>query len=183
MHLPTHLVLSWLVGHRLADRRERVLVAWAGVVPDLDAASALGGIELYGQWHHVLTHGIFAALAVAVGVALLASPGARRSAGLLALVTFHLHLACDLLGSGREWSITYLYPLSTAELFTPYGWSLGSWQNIVITAAALFAVGVVGVVRGRTVAEAFLPARADRAVVEALRQRFGRAVQDRSRSA
>jgi inner membrane protein len=170
MHLPSHLALSWLVGHRLPRRRDRVLVAWAGVYPDLDALTALGGIDLYGQWHHVLTHGAVACAALATLVAVW-TRDARVVA--LAVVAFHLHLVCDLLGSGQAWPIVYLYPLSGYEYFTPYGWPLASWQNVSITAAALLAIGAVAVRRGVSFAEAFLPGRAADAVVEALRQRFG----------
>jgi hypothetical protein len=132
VHLPTHLVLSWLLGHRLSERRDRRLVAWAGVAPDLDALTVLGGLDFYGQWHHVLTHGLTAALVFAAS-----------------------------------------FPFSRDETFTPYGWTLGSWQNIAITAAAFVLVGAIGVRRGWTAAECVLSAKADRAVVETLRRRFG----------
>jgi hypothetical protein len=51
MHPPSHLILSWLVGHRLPDRRDRRLVAWAGPAPDWDGLTILGGSEAYDQWH------------------------------------------------------------------------------------------------------------------------------------
>lgn len=171
MHLPTHLALSWLLGHRLEARRDRVLVAWAGVAPDLDALSALAGIEAYGRWHHVVAHGLVAALVISAVVA--ACSIQRRQAAVAALLAVHLHLVCDLLGSGRAWSVTYLFPFDAHETFSPYGWPLASWQNVTVTVAALAVIGVIGVRRRRTFAEAFLPARAADAVSEALVQRFG----------
>ena len=167
MHPQTHLAASWLVGCRLAARRDRVLVAWAGMAPDLDGLSLLAGVEVYGRWHHVLTHGLVSAVVVTAVCAAFARE--RWKVALLAPVAFHLHLVCDLLGSGVEWSIAYLYPFNAAELATPYGWPLASWQNVLITAVLLAACAAVGVRRGTTVSEAFLPARADRAVVRALR--------------
>lgn len=171
MHLPTHLLLSWLVGHSLEHRRDRVIVAWAGVAPDLDALTILGGLETYGEWHHVLTHGLFAALAVALVSARLATR--RLPVALLSLATFHLHLVCDLLGSGREWTIMYLYPASRFELMNPHGWPLASWQNISLTALGFVVCAVIGVRRGRTFAETWLPATADSVIVATLRARFG----------
>lgn len=172
MHLPTHLALSWLIGHKLPDRRDRLLVAWAGVIPDLDALAALGGEELYSRWHHVLTHG---AVAAVVFTALFAAVARQRlKVAALTLVAFHGHLLCDQLGSGPEWSIAYLYPFSAWEQFTPYGWGLASWQNTTITMIAIGFSIRAGILHGRTFAESFLPARADAAVAAAFRARFGR---------
>jgi membrane-bound metal-dependent hydrolase YbcI (DUF457 family) len=170
MHPPTHLAISWLIGQGLSERRDRRLVAWAGVVPDLDALSLLAGASAFSRFHHSVTHGIVAAAVVSAACAVLARRR-RRAAG-LALGAFHVHLLCDLLGSGVDWSIAYFWPFSSREFVTPYGWPLASWQNLLITVAALLVVGWIGVTRGRTFAETFLPARADRAVVEVLRRRF-----------
>ena len=180
MHPPTHLALSWLAGCRLSTRRDRVLVAWAGLAPDLDGLTLLAGVDAYGRWHHVLSHGLAAALVCAALVAMWAHD--RVKTALLALAAFHLHLVCDLLGSGREWGIFYLYPLGDFEYFSPVGWSLASWQNMAVTAVALLAIGWQGLTRGRTFVEAFLPRAADAAVVEVLRRRFARAFR-RPRSA
>jgi inner membrane protein len=170
MHLQTHLVLSWLTGCRIRQRRDRILIAWSGVAPDLDGLTVLAGIEAYGRWHHTLTHGLVAAIGMSLLVATLATDFRRVFA--FAFAAFHLHLMCDLLGSGREWPIAYLYPFSTHEFFSPVGWGLTGWQNIAITAAALAACGFTAVRFGRSFLEACLPRRFDVAVVEALRLRF-----------
>lgn len=173
MHPWSHLAVSWLVGHRLPEKRDRLLVTWAGVAPDVDGLSALAGEEAYGRYHHVLTHGIVSALVIA-GVA--AALGRRRGAVFgLALLSVHVHLLVDLLGSGREWPISYLFPLSRWELFTPYGWPLASWQNMVLTMLFFAAIGRAGVKHGRTFCEAFLPAKVEAAIVGALKARFSRA--------
>lgn len=119
MHAPVHLALSWLTGHALAERRDRRLVAWSGVVPDLDALSLLGGIAAYSQYHHVLAHGVMAAVA---GTAIWTALARRRLQVLVgSLAAFHLHLVCDLLGSGRDGAIVYWFPFSRREFMTPYG--------------------------------------------------------------
>ena len=60
------------------------------------------------------------------------------------------------------------------EHYTPYGWPLASPQNALVWLAAVALTVWIGVTRGRTFAEAFLPTRADAAVVAALRRIYGR---------
>jgi len=171
MHAPIHLAISWLVAHNLRDRRDRRLVTWAGVVPDADAISLLFGVGAYSTYHHVVTHGIVAAVIVTIACLVFARD--RRQVALLALAAFHIHLLCDLMGSGAQgepWSITYLWPFSRREIMSPYSWDLASPANAFVWLAAVVATMWIGIVRGRTFAEAFLPARADAAIVAVLRK-------------
>lgn len=170
MHPPSHLVISWMVGHRLPERRDRRLVAWAGMAPDLDGVTLLAGADAYGHWHHVLGHGIMAAVLVTVLMTAFARD--RLKVAALAFVSFHIHLFFDLLGSGVHWGIVYFWPFSELKLFSPYRWELASWQNGAITAVALLICLRLALVHGRTFAETVLPAKADDAVVETLRRRF-----------
>jgi len=172
MQVPTHLAISWLIGYRLRERRDRCLVTWSGVVPDLDALSLLGGTAAYSEYHHVLTHNLVAAIAVAATSTAFARQ--RWKVLLLSLLAFHVYLICDLLGSGRDWPIVYFYPFTRHEFLTPYGWPLASPQNAFVWLAAVALTLWVGITRGGTFAEAFLPARADAAVVKALRDIYGR---------
>ncbi|MCC6811681.1 MAG: metal-dependent hydrolase [Deltaproteobacteria bacterium] len=171
MHLPNHLAIGWIVGHEEDERRSRLLVAWAGVAPDLDALTVLFGQDVYGRWHHVLCHGLVFSLVVTFAVYLLAR--SWRVAA-LAILSFHMHLACDLLGSGVEWSISYFYPFSRWELSFPWGWELASWQNTAIMVGLLLAMVWTAKRYGRTFAETFLPARIDKLVSETIVRRFGR---------
>ena len=171
MHAPIHLAISWLIGSRLPHRRDRVLVAWAGVVPDLDAISLAWGVEAYVKYHHVIAHGIVAAMGVTL--ACVAAARDRFKVGLLALVAFHVHLLCDLIGSGAQgqpWSITYFWPFSEREIWVSFGWDLASPENAVVWLGAVALTFVAAVRYGRTFAEAFLPASADAAVVRAVRR-------------
>lgn len=172
MHPTTHLIVSWVVAHRLPERRDRRLVTWAGVAPDLDGLTLLGGVESYGTWHHVLGHGIVAALLVVGAAAALARD--RLRVATLALIAFHLHLLCDFVGSGVAWGIVYWYPFSDEEYLSPIRWDLNSWQNMAVTVAALLLSGWLALRDGRTFAEALMPARWDARVVETLRRRLGR---------
>jgi hypothetical protein len=173
MHAPIHLAISWLVGHNSPERRDRRLVTWAGVVPDLDAVSLVFGVGAYSTYHHVVSHGLVAAVVVACVWSAVARDRAKTV--LLSLVAFHLHLLCDLIGSGAQgepWPIAYFWPFSNREIIVPYGWDLASPQNAFVWLAAIALTVRIAITQGRTFAEAFLPARADAAVVSALRKMF-----------
>ena len=105
-----HLLGSWLIASVTTDNpRDRKLVTLAGILPDadglgliVDAANAvISGQEVsfqyYQHYHHYLLHGWPGAIAVAT---LLAGCARQKGRVLLAgLLTFHLHLLCDLIGS------------------------------------------------------------------------------------
>ncbi len=166
-----HAELSWLGAQRLTDRRDRLLVTLAGVLPDLDGLTLLAGQDLYGQWHHVLTHGFVSALVIAGVLAAFA----RRKAMVfgLGLAAFHLHLFCDLLGSGPGWPLFYFWPFNREQWFWSGQWDLASWQNGLIGLGATLAVLACALPYGRTAVELF-SLQADGKVVAALRQRFRR---------
>jgi len=75
VHQPSHLIISWLVGHRLEDRRDRLLVTWAGLAPDIDGLSILGGkyfYTIYGwqlnSWQNAVITTVAIGFSIAVGV-------------------------------------------------------------------------------------------------------------------
>jgi len=156
----THLVASWIVAAKTTDNlRDRRLVTLAGVAPDLDGLGLLldyakgaltnGNYHYYLKYHHVLAHGLPAALLCSALMAALARH--RWQVFWLAMLTFHLHLLCDLVGSrgpdkGDIWPILYFMPLSGHPIwFWKYQWRLDGWQNTVIFVALLawsFAIAV-----------------------------------------
>ena len=87
-------------------------------------------MEAYGEWHHVVTHGLFATTLVAIVCMVLAQD--RWKVGLLTFLTFHLHLLCDWLGSAVDWPLMYFWPVSETFYYTPYGWPFASWQNWLV---------------------------------------------------
>jgi len=164
-----HAQLSWLGAQKLTLRRDRILVTLGGVLPDLDGLTLLVGEDLYGRWHHVLTHGILSALILSGALALMAK---RKLAVFgLAFAAFHLHLFCDLLGSGPGWPISYLWPMSAAEWQWRGQWDLASWQNTLIGLSATIAVLACALRYGRTAVELF-SLKVDAKVVATLRKRF-----------
>ncbi|NTX06198.1 metal-dependent hydrolase [Myxococcus sp. CA040A] len=164
-----HAEFSWLAAQGLRERRDRILVTCAGLAPDLDGLTLLGGEELYVRYHHVLFHGYVGALltaAVCMGLA-----RQRLRVGLLALGTFHLHLLCDLAGSGPGWPIYYYWPTSFREWFWQGQWNLSSWQNAVIGLITTLACFACALRWRRTFVELLSP-RWDAEVTKTLRRRF-----------
>jgi hypothetical protein len=168
--------VSWLVAETGSTTpRQRAVVLAAGLVPDLDALSLIGGLEAYQAWHHTLLHNGLAAVASSVALGIAAGPPGRLAVLGRALAAFHLHLAGDLVGSagpdGSVWAIPYWEPFSATVLAWDGQWGLASWQNTAFTVVLLAASAVLGARRGRTLLEP-LSARADAAVVEVLRRRL-----------
>ncbi|QQR74591.1 MAG: metal-dependent hydrolase [Holophagales bacterium] len=182
----THLLASWSLAEASAlDERDRAVVAWVGAAPDLDGLGALGDTAChllgwadpayYGRFHHVVLHGLPAALLFPVlGLAF-----ARRRvrAFLWSLAVVHLHLVADLLGSRGPtaddiWPIHYLGLFSEAVTVSWSGqWALNAWPNLALT----FGLLVLAFVRATTVAHSpvsLFSDRAHRAFVAAVRGRW-----------
>jgi hypothetical protein len=132
--------------------RDCRLVALAGILPDADGLGllidfpnrVLGYKEtfFYHQYHHWLLHGALGAILTSALLACFARH--RGRVALLTLITFHLHLLCDLVGSRGPsptdlWPIFYLGPFSTHPMWIWHGqWRLDGWQNQIITVALVF---------------------------------------------
>ncbi|MGC4122579.1 MAG: metal-dependent hydrolase [Myxococcales bacterium] len=140
MHLIAHCESSWLAAQALPKRRDRAIATVAGLAPDLDALTLLGGADFYGTYHHVISHNFVAAILTAV--ACFAAARDRARTALISVLTFHLHLLCDLAGSGSngaDWPLLYYFPVSRHEWLWSGQWNLASWQNGVIAVLASFA--------------------------------------------
>jgi len=175
----THFFAGWVLAAAAGrTRRERVLITVAGVVPDVDGLGAVAELLTrhtshpllwFSRYHHSLHTLAFACL-VALLCFMLSERSWRVSG--LALLGFHVHLFCDLVGSrgpdGYVWPIQYLLPFSQWELSWQGQWSLNGWQNLVITIALVAAAILLARAKGISPVELFSP-HADRAVVCALR--------------
>lgn len=135
-----------------------------------NSAHALAWFSLYHHQLHNLTFGVFVA---AVSFVLAKN---RWTTGLLAFLSFHLHLFEDLLGSrgpeGYQWPIPYLSPFShAAQLTWPGQWALNAWPNFVITLCLLLTTFYLAWSKGHSPLEILSP-RADDPFVATLRRRF-----------
>lgn len=184
MHVVTHLLAGWALAEQAKlEKRDKAIVAWASVAPDLDgvglpvdwATRALGeGTSLYESFHHVAGHGLPAATVFT----LICIPFLRRRAlgAALVFLSFHLHLLFDLAGSGGGtpgdvWPLHYWWPFSDALVLWSGQWPLTSWQNTTLTVALL----LYGLYRGARHGSSPLglfSSRADAELVRALRARF-----------
>lgn len=161
----THLLTSWSLAEVSGlQTRDRAVVTWVGLAPDLDGLGVvpdvvarsvgLGDPALYERFHHLLLHGFFGGIVLsALGAAF-----SRRklSTFLWGFAAVHVHLLCDLVGSRGPtpddiWPIHYLGPFSDALTFSWSGqWPLNAWLNIAFTFALIALVFVRAVVAGRS---------------------------------
>lgn len=165
--------------------RDRRLVTLAGVLPDLDGIgmvvdavkSLASGQEMnfhyYQKFHHLWLHGWPGALLVALVLAGFARHRWRVVAG--CLITFHLHLLCDLLGSRGPspadlWPICYGEPLFRNPVWFWKGqWRLDGWQNTAIFVVVFMLALWVAVKRGHSFVGVFSQ-HADAVFVRVLRK-------------
>lgn len=182
----THLFIGWLTANTAqTDRRGRIIITIAGIIPDADGLVIVGDflagkgtkeLELWTTYHHVLGHNIGFAVLVMVMAYLLARTRKIITA-LLAGISFHLHLLGDLVGSrgpdGHQWPIPYLNPLSDTWQWVWQGqWVLNSWQNILITSAALGIIFYLAWRKSYSLLE-MISNKADKIFITALHSRFG----------
>lgn len=202
----THFFAGWLLAAPMPlSRRERAAIVCAGVAPDLDGLGAIPELLTrnsshpllwFSRYHHAL-HTLAFALVVTAAAWLcswssgaftfgpriqkpsaLSRPCSSRplATALLAFISFHLHLFCDLIGSrgpdGYSWPIPYLSPFSTRLQLSWHGqWALNGWQNILITCTLLALTFWIAWSTGSSPLELF-SGRANNSLVNSLRHRF-----------
>jgi hypothetical protein len=190
-----HLLTSWTLGNNVVtDRRDRNLITWAGVLPDLDGLGVVVDIGqtflgrnagwYYGEYHHQLLHGLPGAVLIP---AVLAAWSVRRvEVFIFGFVAVHVHLLCDLVGSrgptaADVWPLWYLAPISDEPVLLWQGqWPLNAWPNVVLTLALLAYAVWAAVSRGHTPVGVF-SRKADAAVVRTLRTRWRTLRKERER--
>ena len=174
----THFLTGWVFANCAKLKpRDRAIVTLASVVPDLDGLGIVPELLTRNSSHPLLSP-FLAHARVCIGCSRRAFVLAtqRWKTGLLALLSFHLHLVEDLLGArgpdGYQWPIPYLKPFSSTLQLTWQGqWQLNAWPNIAIT-IVLLGTTLWLAWRRRFSPLEMISARLDSAFVEALRHRF-----------
>jgi inner membrane protein len=181
----THFFTGWVFANSFdLKRRDRALVTLAcaapdidglGIIPELLTRNAAHPLLWFSLYHHSLHNLAFALVIAALAFALAAR---KWKTGLLALLSFHIHLFEDVLGSrgpdGYQWPIPYLAPFSSSlRLVWRDQWGLNAWQNVLITIVLLLITLWLAWRRGFSPLE-MVSARADTALVAALRRRYPR---------
>src|SRR5439155_16872889 len=104
----THFLMGWAVANSVPSlaKRERAMVTWASVVPDVDGLGIIAErltqnshhpLTWWSDYHHVLGHNLGFAIIVGALAAIFANQ--RIKVTLLVLISFHLHLLADLVGA------------------------------------------------------------------------------------
>ena len=178
MQGPTHLMVSWYFAEatRAPTARDRRIVAWAGLMPDVDVLAYLAALVYYrfdkeiafeNVWkevHHKYTHNLSFVVVMGIVAYCLASAGdARHKARIagLAMLACALHNFLDVVGAGPTWPIYPLWPLSAAGWHATWSWTIGDWQNIAIFVVLTVGMFVYAKARNRSPVECFGD-RADR---------------------
>lgn len=179
----THFLAGWLLAApmRISTREKAMVVAAAvapdvdglGIIPELVTRNSAHPLLWFSQYHHSL-HTLPFALTVTLSCWFMAEQ--RWKTAFLVMLSFHLHLLCDLLGSrgpdGDSWPIPYLGPISHSLQLSWHGqWPLNGWQNIAITVVMLSATFWIAYRYGSSPLE-LASARANRRFVDVLRSRF-----------
>jgi len=181
----THFFTGWVFANCFElDRRDRALVTLACVAPDIDGLgivpelltrSSAHPLMWFSLYHHSLHNLAFALVIAVIAFALAAQ---KWKTGLLALVSFHVHLFEDVLGSrgpdGYQWPIPYLAPFSPSPQFSWQGqWGLNAWPNVLLTIVLLLITLWLAWRRGFSPLE-MVSTKADHALVATLRRRYPR---------
>jgi inner membrane protein len=178
----THFFTGWVLANCAPlARRDRALVTLASMIPDVDGlglvpqlltANSAHPLMWFSRYHHSLHTLVFA-----LAISLLAFAMARRKwlTALLALLSFHLHLLEDVLGSrgpdGYQWPIPYLKPFSSVQIAWSRQWALNAWPNAAITAVLILFSLWLARARGFSFMEIF-SRTADAGLIAWLRERF-----------
>jgi inner membrane protein len=154
------------------------------IAPDIDGAGLLldffgphqvQTLEWWSKYHHILGHNMGFGLFLTITAFALAKR--RWLVSFLVMVSFHLHLVGDLLGSkgsdGYQWPIPYLLPFSDAWQWIWAGqWQLNAWPNFVVTGVVALHMFYIAWKKGVSPLE-IISSKANASFVDTLRRRFG----------
>jgi len=181
----THFLIGWSVATSCnLTRKERTFVTIAGIAPDIDGAGLIldflgshqeQALVFWGKYHHISGHNI--GLGLFLAIAAFAMSTRRWLVSFLVMVSFHLHLVGDLLGSkgpdGYQWPIPYLLPFSDAWQWIWAGqWQLNAWPNFVVTGVVTWYMFYFAWRKGVSPLE-IISSKANTSFVDTLRNRFG----------
>ena len=190
MHPVTHVLIGWTLANTARlERRDCMLVTVAGFIPDFDGLGVIADIltektshplYFYDTFHHCLMHNLGFGLFLVILT--LAWAKRRIAASLLVILSFHLHLLGDIVGSrgpdGYQWPIPYLEPFSDSwQLTWSEQWGLKAWPNVTLTLLLMALTLYWTWKRGRSPIE-LVSSKSDSALVRTLRNRFGDPRQD-----
>lgn len=148
MHPAAHLLAGWTLAEVAGLKaRDRALVTWASVIPDIDGLGMLidyaiyllelPATDYYETYHRVFGHRLPAAvLFTIIGCTIV---DRKFYTTILIFLSYHMHLLFDVVGSRGSnpadiWTLSYFAPISGSLIISWEGqWPLTSWQNTTFT--------------------------------------------------
>lgn len=175
MQGPSHLLVGWYFADalRFETPRERRIVAWSSVAPDVDVIAYGAAIlwyrldkdlafeKVWSVIHHRYTHGLAFVLATGVVAWCLARGPSRARVALAAMTVSALHNFLDVVMGGPTWPVYPAWPLSDLGWTANWSYTLAEWPNHVVLFACLAAMFAYARLAGRSPMELF-GARAER---------------------
>jgi len=134
-----HLQYGWWFAHwGEFNRRERAVIAFAGVGPDLDSLSLLAGGDTFHRYHHILFHNVGATLAALVLA--IAVFWRRPRIWVLVGFAFAMHVVEDYVTVG--WDQLPLEPFNASVINLSH--QLPNWmvQGVFQVTAMVFILGM-----------------------------------------
>lgn len=187
MQGPSHLLVSWYFAEAagVASPRDRRIIAWAGLMPDIDVLAYAAALVYYrfdkdlafeNVWqviHHRYTHGMAFVVVTGIVAWWLAARGpARARVALLAVIAAGAHNFFDIVAGGPTWPVYPYWPVSELPFGAAWSWTIGEWPNVVILLACLAGMLIYAKIAGRSPLECFGD-RADAWLVRTVRQGSG----------
>ena len=140
MVIGTHMLISWGIANSFKlERKERIFVTAAGIIPDLDGLGIIvdsldQNSQFHLKYHHIVGHNLLLGITFAILAYLCCKCKLRVL--ILTFLCFHVHLLCDLISGrgpdGISWPIYYLPFSPDFELSWSGQWYLHAWPNTVV---------------------------------------------------
>lgn len=156
----THLLMAFILSYFITKNwKYRAVMAFGGIIPDIDAVHILFDIEKYYQYHHVLAHPPFMGLAIGVLAVsffyyvnrfananiseLKKFKFERLAACKFFMAGFLVHVFGDVIGT--DWPVNLLYPFGVLDVtIADYVSVAAIYQiNVLFTFASLVAVMLI----------------------------------------
>ncbi len=157
MYSEVHASIGWLIAQPVrADRRFRISITLAGLLPDLDALTFFLGSNWFSRFHHVWTHNIGFGLLLSLAATRWAKGTSRWKTFVFTQLAFWSHILGDLYFSRMP--VALLWPFSGKMFTSSHAYALWHPVNHALVWISLLLVVLAAYHFKRTPMELLSPA-------------------------